>query len=98
MRAVPPGFREIGCVKRPIDASDDAGAAQVLQSVWSDGLSHVSVFVEPFDAERHTRPVQTAIGATHTLMRRQGDWWITVMGEVPAVTLRQFAQSLERQR
>jgi len=29
-------------------------------------------------------------------MRRQGDWWITVMGDVPVGTLRQFAVALER--
>lgn len=98
MRVSLPGFREIGCVKRPIEPAGDAAASQVLQSVWSDGLTYVSLFIEPFDAERHTRPLQTAIGATHTLQRRHGDWWITVMGEVPAPTLRQFAASLERQR
>ena len=98
MQVALPGFREIGCMKRPIEPSGDGAAAQVLQSVWSDGLAYVSVFVEPYDAERHTRPMQTAIGATHTLMQRQGDWWVTVMGEVPARTLRRFAAALERQR
>jgi sigma-E factor negative regulatory protein RseB len=28
-------------------------------------------------------------------MRRQGDWWVTVIGDVPAATLRQFANALE---
>lgn len=98
MRVSLPGFREIGCMKRPIEPAGDTAAAQVLQSVWSDGLTYVSVFIEPYQAERHTRPMQTAIGATHTLMQRQGDWWVTVMGEVPAATLRRFAAALERQR
>ena len=98
MRVALPGFREIGCMKRPIEPGGDGTPAQVLQSVWSDGLTYVSVFIEPYNPERHTRAMQTAIGATHTLMRRQGDWWVTVMGEVPSMTLRQFAQALERQR
>ena len=34
--------------------------------------------------------------ATQALMKRQGDWWVTVMGDVPIATLRQFAQALER--
>jgi sigma-E factor negative regulatory protein RseB len=97
LRVPLPGFREIGCVKRPIDDAGEATAAQVLQSVWSDGLTYVSVFVEPYDAARHKTPMQTAIGATHTLMQRHGDWWVTVMGEVPAGTVRQFAQGLKRQ-
>jgi sigma-E factor negative regulatory protein RseB len=94
-----PGFRSVSCVKRPLDgpAEIDAGnAQQVLQAIYSDGLTYVSIFIEPFDAGRHTRPMQTVIGATQTLMRRQGDWWITVMGDVPVATLRQFAQALER--
>jgi sigma-E factor negative regulatory protein RseB len=40
----------------------------------------------------------TSIGATQTLMRRQGDWWVTVIGDVPAVTLRAFANGLERKK
>jgi sigma-E factor negative regulatory protein RseB len=56
------------------------------------------VFIEPYQPERHAKPMQTAIGATQTLMRRQGDWWITVMGEVPADTLKAFARTLQRTR
>ena len=40
----------------------------------------------------------TTIGATQTLMRRQGDWWITVVGDVPASTLKAFAGALERKK
>ena len=36
--------------------------------------------------------MHAAIGATQTLMRRLGDWWVTVVGDVPAATLRQFAE------
>lgn len=99
MRVALPGFREIGCVKRHIEPDSEAAPAQVvLQSVWSDGLAYVSVFIEPFQADRHPRPMQTAIGATHTLMQRRGDWWVTVMGEVPAPTVHHFAKALQRLR
>jgi sigma-E factor negative regulatory protein RseB len=90
------GFRQISCVKRPLDAP--AAEVEVLQAIFSDGLTHVSVFVEPYNAERHQRALHTAIGATHTLMRRRDDWWITVMGDVPVSTLKLFAQALERRR
>ena len=65
---------------------DGAGEpAPVLQAVFSDGLTHVSLFVEPFDRARHTRALLTQVGATHTLMQPHGDdWWVTVMGDVPA--------------
>jgi sigma-E factor negative regulatory protein RseB len=90
------GFRQISCVKRPLDAP--TAELDVLQAIFSDGLTHVSVFVEPYNAERHQRAMHTAIGATHTLMRRRDDWWITVMGDVPVSTLKLFAQALERRR
>jgi sigma-E factor negative regulatory protein RseB len=32
------------------------------------------------------------------LMRKQGDWWVTVVGDVPSATLRQFANGLERKK
>lgn len=99
-KAMVPGFRQVSCVKRPLDATApaDTAAPQVLQATWSDGLSSVSVFIEPYKAERHSQELSTSIGATQTLMRRQDDWWITVMGDVPAATLRQFSRGLERSR
>jgi len=93
-----PGFRQVSCIKRPADSPlrvSRPAEQPRLQAVYSDGLTYVSVFIEPFRAERHTRPMQAAIGATQTLMRRKGEWWITVMGDVPAPTLRRFAESLE---
>jgi sigma-E factor negative regulatory protein RseB len=95
-----PGFREVSCVKRPMDgagAADDAASRpQVLQSIFSDGLTYVSVFIEPFDPQRHTRPMLASVGPTQTLMQRQGDSWVTVVGDVPPATLRVFAKGLER--
>ncbi len=93
-----PGFAQVNCVKRPLagiaDGERDA-ATEVLQSIYSDGLTYVSVFIERYDPARHQRGMHTSIGATQTLMRRQGDWWVTVVGDVPAATLRQFANGLE---
>jgi sigma-E factor negative regulatory protein RseB len=95
------GFRAVGCVKRPMrhGAGDAQGdAADVLHAVYSDGLTHVSLFVEPFDAARHTRPMQMMMGATHTLMSRRGDWWVTAVGDVPMETLKRFVAALERRK
>ena len=69
----------------------------VLQTVYSDGLTHVSVFIEPYREGRH-RAGHTAIGATHTLMKRLDQWWVTVMGDVPMSTVMQFAEALTRRR
>jgi sigma-E factor negative regulatory protein RseB len=99
-----PGFRMVSCVKRPVDGplrTQSPAAAQepqLVQAVYSDGLTYVSVFIEPYNVERHPRPVNAAIGATQTLMHRQGDGWVTLMGDVPAATLRLFSEALERRK
>jgi sigma-E factor negative regulatory protein RseB len=102
MRQLAPGFRPVGCVSRQIEApgevSSTAASPPVLQSIYSDGLTYVSVFIEPFRPERHTRPMLVVVGATSTLAHRQGDWWVTVVGDTPAATLRMFAAALERKR
>ena len=100
LKAPVAGFKQISCVKRSLDAAGDAertSAADVLQTIFSDGLTHVSVFIEPFQAERH-RAGSAAFGATHTLMQPLGAFWLTVMGDVPMATLKQFAAALERLR
>ncbi|MGY4830566.1 MucB/RseB C-terminal domain-containing protein [Sphaerotilaceae bacterium SBD11-9] len=103
IKASVPGFQMVSCVKRKFDSpaaqSPTAGSEQqLLQTVYSDGLTYVSIFIEPYNPERHARPVATVIGATQTMMRREGDWWVTVMGDVPPATLRQFASGVERKK
>lgn len=91
-RELPPGFQHVQCVKR---RSREAQAS-VLHTVFTDGLAHVSVFVEPYDARPTRKEQLLGMGATHSLSRRIGDWWVTVVGEVPPKTLKAFAGSLER--
>jgi sigma-E factor negative regulatory protein RseB len=96
LKAPVPGFRAISCYKRPIAGLPSAEGT--MQWVFSDGLAAVSLFLEPFDARRHTQEGVFASGATQTLTHRVQDWWLTAVGEVPAATLRAFAMSLERRR
>ena len=99
-KAPVPGFRPMSCNKRA-DASLVGGNGTTLQCVFSDGLASVSLFIEPFDAARHTAARQAAppaMGATHVLVQKIGDWWLTAVGEVPMQTLVLFAQGLERKK
>lgn len=97
--APPPGFQVSSCTRRALDPVEGAEAASVLQVVFSDGLTHVSLFIEPIDRVPQRQPLQTQVGATHTLMQPHGtQWWITVMGDVPPQTLKRFQQALERRR
>ena len=91
------GFSAVGCHLRG-DERLPAGRSP-MQCVFSDGLASVSLFVETYDPARHVSQDMMAVeGSTHTLTRRLGEHWLTVVGEVPAGTLKQFAQSLERVR
>lgn len=92
-----PGFTPMSCHTRETAEAKAAGPAP-MQWVFSDGLASVSLFVEPFDEKRHGVEKSAASGATHSVTRRLGSHWLTVMGEVPPATLRRFAQSLERTR
>lgn len=93
-----PGFRQTSCVKRRLDGAPDkevGDAVEVVQVIFSDGLTHVSVFIEPARADRQ-RSGGAATGATHTWMQKVGSHQVTVMGDVPMATLKQFAAALER--
>lgn len=95
------GFRPVACYQRPVAGQVAAGAnsSSAMQWIFSDGVATVSLFVEAFDARRHQREGVTDMGgATHTLTRRIGDWWATVVGEVPPATLMAFVQALERKK
>jgi sigma-E factor negative regulatory protein RseB len=55
--------------------------------------------MEPFDARRSSRELSSEVsGATHTFALRNGEWWITAVGEVPLRTLQSFAMGLERRK
>lgn len=94
LREAVPGFQSMSCHIR--EGGGDESSP--MQWVFSDGLASVSLFVEPFDPERHREEGQAVAGATHSLTRRLGGYWLTAMGEVPMATLQQFAQGLERLR
>ena len=96
------GFNPMSCYKRPASKTGSAGKGAVgdgpLQWIFSDGLASVSIFVEPFDRQRHVRESTLSLGATQTLTRQLDAHWITLVGEVPVTTLQLFAGVLERKR
>ena len=89
------GFRKIRELRRPMASSQQGQPPiPVDQAVFSDGLATISVFVEP--VEKNTRKEGAGnSGATHVLVKRRGDFWITLLGEVPQATLQQFASTIE---
>jgi sigma-E factor negative regulatory protein RseB len=107
-----PGFEVRKTVRRPMapgvartaaPGGSAVGAtvehnATMVQAVFSDGLTHISVFIEPFVASLHKREVPATLGSTSALSRRHGDWWITAVGAVPVAALQQFVDGLERRK
>jgi sigma-E factor negative regulatory protein RseB len=98
MKASVAGFKSMNCYKRPASVASGATRGEALQWIFSDGLASVSVFLEPFDRLRHDKESSLSMGATQTLSRQMGEFWLTVMGEVPMTTLRMFASNLERKK
>ncbi len=98
MRQPVAGFVAQSCHKRMASAA--SGPPAVLQCLYSDGLATVSLFVEPFDVQRHgTQGQLGSVGATQMLGQRMAsDAWVTAVGEVPMQTLRLFVGALERAR
>ena len=66
---------------------------EVAQIVYSDGLAAISVFIEPISRSRTEGSMQQ--GAVNIIGKRQGDFWLTIVGEVPAAAIRQVANSIE---
>lgn len=85
----PPGFKKITEMKRSVAGR----AAPISHIVYSDGLAAVSVFIESLPK---TPPANgpTYHGAVNIFVKTQGDQMVTVVGEAPARTVRQIAESL----
>ncbi len=96
LKTLPPGFRQVSCSRRTLTPGGSVHPHPVLQAMFSDGLAHVSLFVEsgappgPAPESRHV------LGATHMLRTLVEGHWVTVVGDVPPETLRRFVTALER--
>ncbi|WP_230412016.1 MucB/RseB C-terminal domain-containing protein [Undibacterium hunanense] len=101
VKSLPAGFKKIREMKRLIPASataksSDANAAkahQVIQMIFSDGLAAISVFIEPDSDNRTEGSLQQ--GAMTIMGKRHAEYWLTVVGEVPAGAIRQVMNSIE---
>lgn len=106
VKSLPPGFRKIREVKRMVSdvsastttsdgsrMSAQPSQREVAQMVFSDGLAAISVFIEPGTQSRTEGSMQQ--GAMNIIGKRYGDFWLTIVGEVPSAAIRQVANSIE---
>jgi sigma-E factor negative regulatory protein RseB len=93
---LPPGFSLSASLTRKLAKQD----RRVDHLIFSDGLAAVSVFVEKTQAgaapsvSRSTRQM----GAVHAYGKVVGDHLVTVVGEVPAVTVNMIGRSVSPAR
>jgi sigma-E factor negative regulatory protein RseB len=86
----PAGFKKLTELKRSI-----AGRGAVVSHiVYSDGLAAISVFIEPLPKNRPAQSLSHQ-GAVNIYVRPVADHMVTVLGETPAATVMQVANSLE---
>ncbi len=88
----PPGYLSTLQVSRRF-----AHDKPVNQLVLSDGLATISIFIEPYLNDRSEyQPLGAArIGSVNVYGIKVANFWLTVLGEVPAGTLEQLAQSIQ---
>jgi sigma-E factor negative regulatory protein RseB len=88
LKSPPAGFRKLTEVRRSIAGR----AAPVSHIVYSDGLAAVSVFLEPMPKSPPTAGA-TYQGSVNMYVKSSADQMVTVVGEAPARTVKQIAES-----
>jgi sigma-E factor negative regulatory protein RseB len=87
---LPVGFRAVSTHEETIEGSDEV----VTHILFSDGLANVSVFIAGKSGDLATGSAR--IGGSNSYGYEHGDFEITAIGEVPALTVEQIATSMRR--
>jgi len=87
---LPAGFRVIATHEETMDGSDEL----VTHIVFSDGLANVSVFIAARSGKLVAGPAR--VGGSNSFSVDQGEFEITAIGEVPAMTVEQIATTMRQ--
>jgi sigma-E factor negative regulatory protein RseB len=90
VRSLPAGFKKIMESKRAFPGKK----FHANHLVYSDQLAAVSVFIEPQAGLLKAASGLSSQGAINVYARPVADYQVTVLGEVPAVTVMQIANSI----
>jgi len=88
----PGGFWRESVLKRKIPGTDHF----VQQMVYTDGLASLSIFIEKKTGL--SSGGMSSMGAVNAFIRILNDYSVTVIGEVPAITVKQLAESVSYQQ
>jgi len=80
---LPPGFQ---LTAHRYFGQQDQGVYEHL--VYSDGLATISVYIESISPDSDTQAGVNRLGTTHAFSRISDDMLITVVGDVPAITVK----------
>lgn len=83
-----PGFRKVMEVRRAFGGREDVG-----QMVYSDGLAAISIFIEPAPPPDAVEGEATK-GPVNVVTERHGDFWLTIVGDAPAASIRDMARQV----
>ncbi len=85
---LPAGFKVVSMHEETMDGDGE----QVTHILFSDGLANVSVFIAANGGELVSGPAQ--VGGSNSYSVQNGDFEITAIGEVPAMTVEQIATTM----
>ena len=88
---LPTGYREVSHVTRMMGNHPQL----VHHWIFSDGLSFVSLFVNPIPKGQKSRIGETQVGSSHVYAKVMNGNQIMVVGEVPQVTIQKISNSIQ---
>ncbi|MDP2832271.1 MAG: MucB/RseB C-terminal domain-containing protein [Pseudomonadota bacterium] len=90
-KTLPPGYTRIAAVKRHLPNMQ----SEVEHWVFSDGLTHISLFLSPSNKPVDTVKGESPRGMIHLMRRQVGEFQATVLGDAPWPAVETIAMGLE---
>jgi len=94
---LPKGFMLTQSISRHSrSVTNDSDNAGLLHLVYSDGLASVSIFIEQNNGAKNHLQGASNMGAVNAFGYPMGEFYVTVVGEVPMKTAQSMARSTVR--
>lgn len=90
VKQLPPGYAKVAAIKRKLPKR----IGEVEHWVFSDGLNHISMFVEPAPKHLVSLKGQSSRGMMNMLTRKVGRYQVTVLGDAPWPAVEAVAMNL----
>ena len=87
---IPSGYQ----LNKQIKRMSPMGTGEIEHLVFTDGLSSVSIFIKEVNENQSEIVGLSKMGAVHAFRTKVSDHRITVMGEVPAETVKLLAEGI----